>query len=184
MSNDAEILLEMANANAALGRAIVELMLERDELRKRNRELQRQLEPWEPQGPKYTRKEASAWAARFGGKPVARVAHFATEVDLRALNHKVFESLIKSGSFDGFGFERSLALIPERPRHKGWNQGDLHAGWLDVDGDGLIDLLVVDLRYGAMYRNLGDGSARGLLEDSDDRCQPIAAAGGSGTSGR
>ena len=35
------------------------------------------------------------------------LAHFATEVDLRALNHKVFESLIKSGSFDGFGFERS-----------------------------------------------------------------------------
>jgi DNA polymerase-3 subunit alpha len=35
------------------------------------------------------------------------LAHFATEVDLHALNHKVFESLIKSGSFDGFGFERS-----------------------------------------------------------------------------
>jgi DNA polymerase-3 subunit alpha len=35
------------------------------------------------------------------------LTHFATEVDLRALNHKVFESLIKSGSFDGFGFERS-----------------------------------------------------------------------------
>ena len=35
------------------------------------------------------------------------LAHFATEVDLRALNHRVFESLIKSGSFDGFGFERS-----------------------------------------------------------------------------
>ena len=35
------------------------------------------------------------------------LAQFATEVDLRALNHKVFESLIKSGSFDGFDFERS-----------------------------------------------------------------------------
>ena len=46
--------------------------------------------------------EARRRVGRFRG-----LAHFATEVDLRALNHKVFESLIKSGSFDGFGFERS-----------------------------------------------------------------------------
>ena len=46
--------------------------------------------------------EARRRAGRFRS-----LAHFATEVDLRALNHKVFESLIKSGSFDGFGYERS-----------------------------------------------------------------------------
>jgi DNA polymerase-3 subunit alpha len=46
--------------------------------------------------------EARRRVGRFRG-----LAHFATEVDLRALNHKVFESLIKSGSFDDFGFERS-----------------------------------------------------------------------------
>ncbi len=34
------------------------------------------------------------------------LVHFAREVDLRALNHRAFESLIKSGSFDGFGVER------------------------------------------------------------------------------
>lgn len=33
--------------------------------------------------------------------------HFATALDSRAVNHKVFECLIKSGSFDGFGAARS-----------------------------------------------------------------------------
>jgi DNA polymerase-3 subunit alpha len=34
------------------------------------------------------------------------MVHFATEVDLRALNHKAFESLIKAGCFDSLGHER------------------------------------------------------------------------------
>ncbi|MEZ5331347.1 MAG: DNA polymerase III subunit alpha [Thermoanaerobaculia bacterium] len=38
------------------------------------------------------------------------LAHFATEVDLKALNSKVFEALIKSGSFDSVGAERSALL--------------------------------------------------------------------------
>ena len=42
---------------------------------------------------------------RFGS-----LAHFAVEVDLRAVNSKVFEALIKSGSFDGLGAERSALL--------------------------------------------------------------------------
>ncbi len=62
--------------------------------------------------------EARRRVGRFRG-----LAHFATEVDLRALNHKVFESLIKSGSFDGFGFERSalyqdLDAILEYAQHR------------------------------------------------------------------
>jgi hypothetical protein len=39
--------------------------------------------------------------------------------------------------------------------------GSMHGSIGDVDGDGLIDLLVTDLRYGALYRNLG----KGLFED-------------------
>ncbi len=39
------------------------------------------------------------------------LVHFAREVDLKALNHRVFENLIKSGSFDGFGCERSGLLL-------------------------------------------------------------------------
>ena len=38
------------------------------------------------------------------------LAHFAVEVDLRAVNSKVFEALIKSGSFDDLGAERSALL--------------------------------------------------------------------------
>ena len=36
----------------------------------------------------------------------------------------------------------------------------------DIDGDGLIDLLVVDLRYGALYRNLGKGVFTDITESS------------------
>ncbi len=35
--------------------------------------------------------------------------------------------------------------------------GSMHGTIGDVNGDGLIDLLVTDLKYGAMYRNLGNG---------------------------
>jgi len=35
--------------------------------------------------------------------------------------------------------------------------GSMHGTIGDIDGDGLIDLLVTDLKYGALYRNQGDG---------------------------
>ena len=44
---------------------------------------------------------------------------------------------------------------------EGHPTGSMHGSIGDVDGDGLIDLLVVDLRYGALYRNMGSG----LFED-------------------
>ncbi|MBZ0114257.1 MAG: DNA polymerase III subunit alpha [Thermoanaerobaculia bacterium] len=37
------------------------------------------------------------------------LSHFASELDLKAVNHKVFESLIKAGAVDGFGFSRAAA---------------------------------------------------------------------------
>ncbi len=36
------------------------------------------------------------------------LAHFAREVDVRALNQKALESLVKAGAFDGLGVERSV----------------------------------------------------------------------------
>lgn len=39
--------------------------------------------------------------------------------------------------------------------------GSMHGSIGDIDGDGLIDLLVTDLKYGALYRNRGNG----LYED-------------------
>ena len=43
--------------------------------------------------------------------------------------------------------------------------GSMHGSIGDVDGDGLIDLLVTDLKYGALYKNLGSG----VFEDITQR---------------
>jgi tetratricopeptide (TPR) repeat protein len=40
---------------------------------------------------------------------------------------------------------------------KGVGTGSMHAAINDIDGDGLIDILVTDLDYGALYHNLGKG---------------------------
>ncbi|TAL71544.1 MAG: CRTAC1 family protein [Bacteroidetes bacterium] len=40
---------------------------------------------------------------------------------------------------------------------KGKPTGSMHATIGDIDGDGLIDILVTDLDYGALYKNIGNG---------------------------
>ena len=40
---------------------------------------------------------------------------------------------------------------------KGVPTGSMHGSIGDVDGDGLIDILVTDLDYGALYKNMGNG---------------------------
>ncbi len=49
---------------------------------------------------------------------------------------------------------------------KGETTGSMHGTIGDVDGDGLIDLLVTDLKYGALYRNLGNGLHEDITESS------------------
>ncbi len=44
--------------------------------------------------------------------------------------------------------------------------GSMHGSIGDIDGDGLIDLLVTDLRYGALYRNTGNGLFEDITEKS------------------
>jgi len=44
--------------------------------------------------------------------------------------------------------------------------GSMHATLGDVDGDGLIDILVTDLKYGALYRNMGNGIFEDITESS------------------
>jgi len=48
---------------------------------------------------------------------------------------------------------------------EGHPTGSMHGSIGDVDGDGRMDLLVVDLRHGALYRNVGQG----LFEDMTAR---------------
>ncbi|MCK4747234.1 MAG: CRTAC1 family protein, partial [Bacteroidales bacterium] len=44
--------------------------------------------------------------------------------------------------------------------------GSMHGSIGDIDGDGKTDLLVTDLRYGALYRNTGDGIFEDITEKS------------------
>jgi len=57
--------------------------------------------------------------------------------------------------------------------------GSMHGSIGDIDGDGLIDLLVTDLRYGAMYRNIGNG----LFEDITEKSGIASSFAGKGAWG-
>ena len=59
------------------------------------------------------------------------------------------------------GFKEVAIAAGVAANDQGMPTGSMHGSIGDVDGDGLIDLLVTDLRYGALYRNLGNG----LFED-------------------
>lgn len=59
---------------------------------------------------------------------------------------------------------------------KGSVTGSMHGTIGDVDGDGLIDILVTDLKYGALYRNLGNG----LYEDITRKSGVASAFTGKG----
>jgi len=49
---------------------------------------------------------------------------------------------------------------------KGKPTGSMHGSIGDVDGDGLIDILVTDLDYGALYKNMGNGLFIDITEES------------------
>jgi hypothetical protein len=49
---------------------------------------------------------------------------------------------------------------------QGLSTGSMHGSIGDINGDGLIDLLVVDLRYGALYQNMGNGIFTDITESS------------------
>ncbi len=65
------------------------------------------------------------------------------------------------GNFTNIAVEAGVAV-----NSHGTPTGSMHAAMGDVDGDGHIDLLVPDLRYGALYRNRGDGSFEDITERS------------------
>jgi hypothetical protein len=67
----------------------------------------------------------------------------------------------ESEGFSEVGVEIGVAV-----NSHGLPTGSMHGAIGDVDGDGLIDLLVPDLRYGALYRNLGNGTFEDITEQS------------------
>jgi hypothetical protein len=64
-------------------------------------------------------------------------------------------------SFSEVGLQSGVAV-----NNQGIPTGSMHGSIGDIDGDGLVDLLVVDLRYGAMYRNTGNGIFTDITESS------------------
>jgi len=70
--------------------------------------------------------------------------------------------LVNQGAGGGFVFRREPERIPRAPAEGRWNQGDLHAGWLDVDNDGRLDLLIASSDYPdtqilRLFHQKGDG---------------------------
>jgi enediyne biosynthesis protein E4 len=57
-----------------------------------------------------------------------------------------------NGKYKEVAVESGLAANSE-----GKGTGSMHASLGDADGDGLIDILVTDLDYGALYKNKGNG---------------------------
>ncbi len=51
------------------------------------------------------------------------------------------------GAAEGFRFRRRPELIRRMHATERWNEGDLGAGWLDVDNDGRLDLLIASSDY-------------------------------------
>ncbi len=77
----------------------------------------------------------------------------------------------QNGSFHEVGVEIGVAV-----NSHGQTTGSMHGAIGDVDGDGYVDLLVPDLRYGALYHNRGDGT----FEDITERSGIEAAFSGKG----
>ena len=76
-----------------------------------------------------------------------------------------------NGKYKEVGVEIGVAA-----NSQGKGTGSMHGSIGDVDGDGLIDILVVDLDYGALYRNKGNGLFEDITEESGVQ-GPLAGKG-------
>jgi hypothetical protein len=65
----------------------------------------------------------------------------------------------ENGVFKEVGVESGVAA-----NSHGKGTGSMHGSTADIDGDGLTDILVSDLDYGALYRNTGNGVFVDVIE--------------------
>jgi hypothetical protein len=79
-----------------------------------------------------------------------------------------------NGVYKEVGVESGVAA-----NSHGEGTGSMHASIGDIDGDGLIDILVSDLDYGALYKNMGNG----LFVDITEESGVAAAMAGKGSWG-
>jgi hypothetical protein len=65
------------------------------------------------------------------------------------------------GIFKEVGVESGVAA-----NSQGKGTGSMHGTIGDINGDGMIDILVTDLSYGALYQNIGNGLFADITEES------------------
>ena len=99
------------------------------------------------------------------------------DMDIFQANDHQMNFLFKNdeGKYKEFGIASGVAV-----NSQGNMTGSMHGTIGDVDGDGLIDILVADLKYGALYRNLGHGLFEDITESSGI-AGPLAGKGSWGT---
>ena len=85
------------------------------------------------------------------------------DLDIFQANDHQFNFLFRNdgGKYKEVGVESGVAA-----NSQGRGTGSMHGAIGDIDGDGLIDLFVPDLSYGALYHNIGNGLFTDITESS------------------
>ena len=98
------------------------------------------------------------------------------DMDIFQANDHQFNFLFRNdkGRYKEVGIASGIAA-----NSKGQETGSMHATLGDIDGDGLVDVFVSDLKYGALYRNMGNGFFEDITELSGI-AGPMAGKGGWG----
>ena len=78
---------------------------------------------------------------REAGGPFGSLSDFCRRVDMRVVNRRVIESLIKCGAFDSFGAKRSqlLAILPQTVMEAAQQQKDAVSGQMGLFSDETIE---------------------------------------------
>ncbi len=85
------------------------------------------------------------------------------DLDIFQANDHQFNFMFRNdkGTYKEVAIQSGLAA-----NSQGKGTGSMHGSIGDIDGDGLIDILVTDLDYGALYRNTGNGVFVDITESS------------------
>jgi hypothetical protein len=85
------------------------------------------------------------------------------DIDIFQANDHQLNFLFKNndGIYKEVGVKSGVAA-----NSHGVGTGSMHGSIGDIDGDGLIDILVADLDYGALYHNIGNGLFADITEES------------------
>jgi enediyne biosynthesis protein E4 len=96
------------------------------------------------------------------------------DVDIYQANDHHFNYLFKNegGKFTDVAMQAGVAA-----NSNGIGSGSMHGTIGDINGDGLIDILVTDLEHGALYLNLGNGLFRDVAESSGVSGQLLGKGG-------